>query len=63
MARWIEEDNGVWCSECEAFFFYDEEKNADGYPFCPMCGSQMEGNEHNIFEKKGDKDDNRGNKA
>lgn len=40
---WHEDQDGVWCDNCEMFFFYDDNLK-DGeilFKYCPECGSYM----------------------
>ena len=44
-AVWIRDDDGIYCSDCNAFFYYDENLQPDelGFRYCPECGKRMEG--------------------
>jgi len=43
-ARWNEDDDGIWCSNCKAFLYFDENLKQDEkfYDYCPECGARMD---------------------
>ena len=43
-AHWVIDDDGIYCDNCKAFFYYDEnlKKDEELFRYCPECGSYME---------------------
>ena len=45
--HWNEDDDGIWCSNCETFLYFDEnlKRGEKFFDYCPDCGARMD--EHN----------------
>ena len=41
-AEWKTDADGCWCSNCESYFFNDEDgEYVREYDYCPDCGASM----------------------
>lgn len=40
---WHEEELGIWCDNCESFFYFGENLDPSEklFSFCPDCGAMM----------------------
>ena len=44
-AKWVKDESGVYCSNCETYWFQDEPdaQAVEFYNYCPFCGCYIEG--------------------